>query len=163
MNSNNAQNVRTDLALQDQFGPGNTCFGCGPSNPDGLKIKSFVRGDTVISDWMPKKIYEAFPSVLCGGIIGTILDCHANWTAAWGIYKQRDQKSFPYTVTAEYSVKLLRPTLTDTPLHMKAEVLEVSVQRATISGIVSREGEITATFQGIFVAVKPGHPAFGRW
>ncbi|MEY2499201.1 MAG: hypothetical protein QOD12_2757, partial [Verrucomicrobiota bacterium] len=70
------------LSLQETFAPENACFGCGPANPDGLHIRSFVRGDEVVAEWTPEKRYEAFPGVLNGGIIGALLDCHCNWTAA---------------------------------------------------------------------------------
>jgi phosphoribosyl-AMP cyclohydrolase len=30
-------------SLQEFYAPGNACFGCGPANPDGLHIRSFVR------------------------------------------------------------------------------------------------------------------------
>jgi hypothetical protein len=34
----------------------------------------------VICDFVPEPYHEAFENVLCGGIIGTLLDCHMNWT-----------------------------------------------------------------------------------
>ena len=80
------------ISLQDKFGPKNMCFGCGPSNEKGLQIKSHVSDRQVISSWTPKPEHEAFPQVLCGGIIGTILDCHANWAGAWYIYQHTGRK-----------------------------------------------------------------------
>jgi hypothetical protein len=35
-----------------------------------------------------EKKYEAFEGVLNGGIIGTLLDCHCNWTAAYHLMKR---------------------------------------------------------------------------
>ena len=72
-----------EQSLQEEYAPENACFGCGPANPDGLHIRSFVRGDEVVAEWKPEPRYEAFPGVLNGGIIGALLDCHCNWTAAW--------------------------------------------------------------------------------
>ena len=31
---------------------------------------------------MPEEHHQAFPGMINGGIIGTLLDCHGNWTAA---------------------------------------------------------------------------------
>ena len=70
-------------SLQEHYAPNNACWGCGPSNAEGLRIRSFAQGDEVVADWKPEPKYEAFPGVLNGGIIGTLLDCHCNWTAAW--------------------------------------------------------------------------------
>jgi len=73
--------VDESQSLQERYAPQNACFGCGPANPDGVKVRSFVRGDAVVAAWQPEPKYEAFPGVLNGGIIGTLLDCHCNWTA----------------------------------------------------------------------------------
>ena len=63
-----------DLSLQDRLAPQSVCFGCGPANESGLHIKSFVRGDEVVCDYEPLPHQNAFPGVLCGGIVGTLLD-----------------------------------------------------------------------------------------
>src|SRR6476659_1432905 len=70
-------------SLQEKYAPSNSCWGCGPANREGLRIRSFPKGDEVVAEWTPETKYEAFPGVLNGGIIGTLLDCHCNWTAAW--------------------------------------------------------------------------------
>ena len=80
-------------SLQEQYAPENACFGCGPANPDGLHIRSFVRGDEVVAEWKPETRYEAFPGVLNGGIIGALLDCHCNWTAAWHLMNKSRRRS----------------------------------------------------------------------
>ena len=46
-------------------------------------------------------------------IIGTLLDCHCNWTAAWHLMKRAREDRPPCTVTADYAIKLLRPTPTE--------------------------------------------------
>ena len=97
-------------SLQEKYAPQNACFGCGPANPDGLHIRSFPRGDEVVAEWKPETHYEAFPGVLNGGIIGALLDCHCNWTAAWHLMKKAGEDRPPCTVTADYAIKLLRPT-----------------------------------------------------
>lgn len=150
-------------ALQDRFGPRNSCFGCGPSNPRGLQIKSHVRGDDVIAEWKADTAHEAFPGVLCGGIIGTLLDCHSNWAAAWHLMNKNQVQGFPYTVTAEYTVKMLKPTPTSGMIHLRAWVVESSDRKATVEAELSAGGAVTAICKGIFVAVKEGHVAHGRW
>ena len=58
-------------------------LGLRPRESDGLRIRSFPSGEEVVAEWKPETRYEAFPGVLNGGIIGSLLDCHCNWTAAW--------------------------------------------------------------------------------
>ncbi|MGH8292793.1 MAG: PaaI family thioesterase, partial [Gammaproteobacteria bacterium] len=152
----------TAPALQDIYAPASTCFGCGPSNPQGLHIKSFVHGDEVLAEWMPQPHHEAFPGVLNGGIIGTLLDCHCNWTAAWHLMRQAHADHPPCTVTAAYAITLKRPTPSNGPVQLRARVVESGTDRALIEGELHAGGKICATCRGTFVAVEPGHPAYHR-
>lgn len=152
-----------DQSLQDRYAPRNACFGCGPANADGLRIKSFVAGDEVVCTWQPQRMHEAFPGVLNGGIIGALLDCHCNWTAAFHLMKARGAAAPPCTVTAEYAIKLRRPTPTDGPVELRAKLVQVDGDRARISGTLTASGKVCATCEGLFVAVEEGHPAFHRW
>jgi acyl-coenzyme A thioesterase PaaI-like protein len=150
-------------SLQEQYAPNNACWGCGPANAHGLRIRSFARGDEVVAQWKPEPRYEAFPGVLNGGIIGTLLDCHCNWTAAWHLMNKAGEDHPPCTVTADYAIKLLRPTPTGRPVSLSAHVVESTDNRATVEGTLIADGKICATCRGTFVAVKEGHPAFHRW
>ena len=150
-------------SLQERFAPTNRCFGCGPQNEKGLRIKSFERGDELVADWTPEKHHEAFEGSLNGGIIGALLDCHSNWAAAWCLFKHSGAAELPSTVTAEFHVKMRKPTPSTRPVHLSAKVVESSANRATIDAELSSDGVVTATCRGVFVAVPPGHPAYHRW
>ena len=151
------------IALQDQYAPHSICFGCGPANTKGLKIKSFPEGNSTVADWTPESHHEAFPGMLNGGIIGSLLDCHSNWTAAWSIMNFTKQDAPPCTVTAEYSVQLMKPTPSGKPVHLKAIATEVSEKKAFIEAELWSDDELCARCKGLFIAVKPGHPAYHRW
>ena len=150
-------------SLQEQYAPQNACWGCGPANAEGLRIRSFPQGEEVVAEWKPEPKYEAFPGVLNGGIIGTLLDCHCNWTGAYHLMQKTKQDQAPCTVTAEYAIKLLRPTPTNGSIFLSAKVVDSTGDRATVEGTLSAGGKVCATCRGIFVAVKEGHPAFHRW
>lgn len=150
-------------SLQDRYAPQNRCFGCGPSNEKGLRIKSFVDGGTVVCDWRPEPHHLAFEGILNGGICGAILDCHSNWTAAHHLMRAAGAESPPCTVTADFHVKLKRPTPMGVPLHLTARVVESSEDRAVVEATLEAGGQVTATCRGTFVAVQEGHPAFNRW
>jgi acyl-coenzyme A thioesterase PaaI-like protein len=149
--------------LQDRYAPGNICFGCGPANPDGLQIKSVVEGDEVVCRWTPRPHHRAFPGVLNGGIVGTLFDCHCNWTATHHLMVRNGLMRIPCTVTAEYHVVLKRPTPSEGEITVRARVAESSDDRATVEASMEAGGRVTATCRGTFVAVKEGHPAFHRW
>ena len=151
-----------EAALQDRFAPGNRCFGCGPANDKGLRIKSLVAGDEVVATFVPEAHHEAFPGVLNGGIVGALLDCHSNWTAAFHLMTQHGDATPPCTVTSEFHVKLKRPTPMKS-VALRAKVVETENDRAVVEATLECDGKVTATCRGTFVAVKEGHPAFHRW
>ena len=154
--------TRPEKCLQETYAPQNVCFGCGPANPHGLHIRSFAEGDQVIAEWTPEPHHQAYPGMLSGGIIGTLLDCHSNWTAAWHLMQKNGLDHPPVTVTAEYHVKLKAPTPFG-PVKLIARVAESKEDRAVIEAELVAGGKICATCRGTFVAVKPGHPAYHRW
>ena len=156
----------TGPSLQERYAPDGRCFGCGPANVDGLRIQSFpspADPDEVVADWIPSPQHEAFSGVLNGGIIGTLLDCHSNWTATHHLMRERGADRPPTTVTLDYAVRMRRPTPSTGPVHLAARVVESGDDRATVEATLSAGDEVTATCRGTFVAVKPGHPAFDRW
>ena len=154
-----------ESSLQERYAPHFACFGCGPANPNGLHLRSFtaVDGVGVVADWTPEKHHQAFGGVLNGGIIGALLDCHSYWAAAMDLMSRTGASKPPVLVTAEYTIKMLRPTPTDGPVHLEACVAETTGDRATVQGSLVANGKTCATSVAVFVAVKPGHPAYHAW
>ena len=150
-----------ELPLQDRFGADDICFGCGPRNPRGLQIKSRVDGDEVVADWTPGIDLEAFPGMLNGGIVASLLDCHSAWTAAHGLMVAADLAEPPIVVTADLAVQYHRPTPSDRPVHLRARVTEQTTRRAVIDAELTSDGVMTATARSTFIAVRPDHPAYG--
>ena len=93
-------------SLQEIYAPNGICFGCGCKNKKGLQVKSFVEKGLVVSSWKAQKHHEAFPGVLNGGIIGSVLDCHCNWAASYFLMQTQGLNKMPCTVTADYFIKL---------------------------------------------------------
>ena len=152
------------VCLQERYAPALACFGCGPANPAGLHVRSVVGEDgAVIAHLASGPHHEAFPGVLNGGIIGTLLDCHCNWAAAHALMRRHGADCPPCTVTADYAIRMRRPTPTSADVHLRAWVVEIDDDRATVDSELTAGGEVTATCRGRFVAVKPGHPAYHRW
>lgn len=153
----------TERSIQETYSPNGMCFGCGPKNEKGLRIRSFAEGDELVAEWRAEKHHEAFPGVLNGGIIGALLDCHSNWTAAYFLMKRDGTDEAPCTVTADFHVKLLRPTPSDALITLRARVVDSAEDRATVEAELIANGKVCDTCRGTFVAVKEGHPAFHRW
>ena len=153
----------TGPSVQERFAPKNQCFGCGPANEQGLRIRSFEEGDELVCDFVPAPHHRAFPGVVNGGICGALLDCHSNWTAAMHLMRASGSEAPPCTVTADFHVTLKRPTPLGETLHLRGKVVESSEDRAVVEATITAAGKVTATCRGTFVAVKPGHPAYHRW
>ena len=151
------------IDLQNKYAPNRICFGCGPANKQGLHVKSIPNGEIVTAEYEPKPHHQAFPNVLSGGIIGTLLDCHSNWTAAWTIMNFRKDNHPPCTVTAQYNVQLLRPCPIKNPVKLVAKIIESNGKKAVIKAELIAEDKVCATCEGIFIAVEEGHPAYNRW
>ncbi|MGH9945784.1 MAG: PaaI family thioesterase [Pyrinomonadaceae bacterium] len=155
--------MENDVSLQERYSPKGICFGCGPANEKGLRIRSFADGDEYTAEFNAEPHHQAFPGVLNGGIIGALLDCHSNWAAAHHLMKKRGEDHTPCTVTADFAVKLLRPTPIDGPITLKARVVESTETRATVEAELIAGGKVCDTCRGTFVAVTEGHPAYHRW
>jgi acyl-coenzyme A thioesterase PaaI-like protein len=153
-----------EKSLQETFAPNGICFGCGAANEKGLRIRSFAmnEGETVC-EWQAEAHHQAFEGMVSGGIIGTLLDCHSNWTAAYHLMQKNGKSEPDCTVTAEYVVKLLRPTPFAETIRLRARIVESNERKAVIEAELEAGGEVCATCTGVFVAVKPGHPAYHRW
>jgi acyl-coenzyme A thioesterase PaaI-like protein len=149
-------------SLQERFAPNSVCFGCGPKNPVGLRIRSFPRGDSVVCRWSPRLEHSAFAGYLSGGIVSVLLDCHSNWAAAYSLMRNRGSESPPGTVTAEYTVRFVRPTPMG-EVELEARAVGVDGSKVKVDAQVVAGGKVTATSSGLFIAVKEGHPAFDRW
>ncbi len=114
-------------------------------------------------EFTPQEHHQAFPGMVNGGIIGTLLDCHGNWTAAIALMDAQGADEPPCTVTARYEVNLRRPTPLGEKLTVVGLAKEVSSDRVLVELTMTAAGKICATGNGLFVAVKEGHPAYHRW
>lgn len=155
--------MNTEKSLQEIYAPNGICFGCGVKNEKGLQIKSFADGDEVVCEFHAEPHHQAFPGMLNGGIIGALLDCHSNWAAAHFLMKKNGKDEPDCTVTANYSIKLLRPTPFNTTIYLKARVVESTQDRASVEAELIANDKVCATCRGLFVVVKEGHPAYHRW
>jgi len=152
------------MNLQDKYAPNSICFGCGPANKKGLQIKSIpIDSDNTKAEFTPDSHHEAFPGIINGGIIGSLLDCQSNWTASWHLMNKQGLDHPLCTVTAYFNVQLLKPTPSGVKLELTATVVESGEDRAKVTSKLMAGDKVCATCEGLFVAVKPGHPAYHRW
>lgn len=145
----------SETAIQDRW-PGH-CFGCGRDNKHGLQIKSFVRGDRVVCDWTPQPYHCAGETILYGGIIASLIDCHsASAALCAGLREQghelNGEPPFFY-LTKNLNVTYLKPTPLPAPVHLEAWVEKLQGRGAQVICELSCEGEVCARGDSLFVRV----------
>ena len=153
------------MAMQDMAAPEGVCFGCGAQNKNGLQIKSYWDRDGVhvLMSHTPDAHYMGWPSLVYGGLISCLVDCHSNWTVMAYHYRAegRDVGTLPRIdcVTGSLGVKYIKPTPMGVPLLLKACV-EGDVGRKTrVRCEVYANDILTALGDSIFVRVDIGHLA----
>ncbi len=145
--------------IQDHM-PHNKCFGCGPANPDGLRIKSYWAGDETVCLWKPRPFHKAGPDhLLNGGIICTVIDCHSICTAIADAYRRegRSMDSDPliWYVTASLSVSYASPVRIDVPLELRASVRSVEGRKTVVGCVLVQDGEVRCKGEVLAVRVSP--------
>ncbi len=147
--------------FQDHM-PGNVCFGCGTLNHEGLQIKSYwdEGGEEAVCTWQPEHRYRGWHQVLNGGILATLIDCHCMGAALAAAYRAENRPMGSEPVyryaTGTITVRYLKPTPIDTPVELRARVLELSGRKARIACEVFAQGEKTAEADAVGIRVLEG-------
>lgn len=152
-------------ALQDLAAPDGVCFGCGSKNVHGLQNKSYWDADNqhVIMTFIPDARFVGWPSLVYGGLISCLVDCHSNWTAMANHYRAegREAGTLPSIdcVTGSLSVKYIKPTPLGVPLTLKARVEGAIGRKTQVLCEVYAADKLTALGDSILVRVDVGHLA----
>ena len=132
------------------------CYGCGTDNEYGHKLKSFWDGDESVACFNPEHYHIAIPGYVYGGLIASLIDCHATGTASAAAYRREGRKmgSKPALrfVTASLQVDYLSPTPIGVPLELRGTVAEIKDRKVVVTVEVSAQGNICA--KGKVVTVK---------
>jgi acyl-coenzyme A thioesterase PaaI-like protein len=136
------------------------CYGCGRLNEHGHRIKSYWDGDETVAVFVPKPYHMAIPGYVYGGLIASLLDCHATGTAAAAMYRAEGREMDtdpPYRfVTASLKVDYLRPTPLGGPLEIRGRVKEISGRKVVVAGTLSAHGVICARGEIVVVQMPEG-------
>jgi acyl-coenzyme A thioesterase PaaI-like protein len=122
------------------------CFGCGRLNPEGHHLRSFWDGEETVARFTPKPCHMAVPGFVNGGILASLIDCHATGTASAVAGRARGD---PETdggrrfVTASLRVDYLRPTPLGPELLLRGHGTAASDRKVVVEVTVSAGGETT--------------------
>jgi acyl-coenzyme A thioesterase PaaI-like protein len=142
-------------AFQDQYPDDYAhCFGCGRLNPQGFHLKSYWDGEETVCRHTPETKYTGgYPGYLYGGLIASLIDCHAAGTAAAAKAKEEGRPISRF-VTASLKVDYLSPTPIDTELEIRAKVVEIKGRKVIVEVQVQAAGKVSATATVVMVQLK---------
>lgn len=147
--------IMTDSTIQDVWPESGTfCWGCGKNNPHGLQLQSYWDDDEAVATFTPKEYHLAFPGILNGGIIATIMDCHGTGTANAAAHKTSNSEHLIH-VTASLSVKFLKPTPLENQVTLRAHVKESDGHKTLVSCSLYSGNTLCVTGEITTVGVDP--------
>ena len=122
----------------------NFCFGCGPANEIGLKMKFRGNDDLVYSEVVISEQFIGWNGVVHGGILSTLCDEIMAWGA---IFLTRR-----LILTKTMSVNYHRPVMAGDSLRVESDVEQRTSERECImkGRIFNSKGELCVTSSGIF-------------
>lgn len=132
------------------------CLGCGRLNEHGHHLRTFWDGETSETRFTPQPFHTALPGFVNGGLLASLIDCHATGTAAAAAYhaEGREMDTLPAHrfVTASLRVDYLRPTPLGPELLLRGHVRSISGRKVVVEVTVSVGGETTV--RGEVIAVE---------
>jgi acyl-coenzyme A thioesterase PaaI-like protein len=146
------------VAIQDLYPESvSYCYGCGRLNEHGLQIKSYADGDETVCRFVPRPYHMAIPGYVYGGLIASLIDCHATGTAAVAAYRAEGRE--PGTeppirfVTASLKVDYHRPTPLGPVLELRGRAREVRGRKVWLDIELSAEGQVCARGEVLCVRI----------
>ena len=147
----------SDLAFQEYYSDDTAhCYGCGRLNDHGLQLKSYWEGEISVARYTPRPYHIAIPGFVYGGLLASLIDCHATGTAAAPAYRAqgRDMGTGPPLryVTGSLHVNYLKPTPLGIQLELRGEVVELTDRKVIVEIDLFAGDQLTV--RGEVVAVK---------
>jgi acyl-coenzyme A thioesterase PaaI-like protein len=145
------------LSIQDRFFTDMPCFGCGPMNLKGLRLKSFPADDgTVRASFRPWPEHDNGLGYLNGGIIATLLDCHG----AAAVVLASAQAGLPpdgtlQYVTAGLDVRYRRPSPLHDPVDLVARAATVGDDEMRVDVELWWQEKVRATAEATWKRWRP--------
>lgn len=125
------------------------CFGCGPDNPQGLRMTFTGGNGRAEGEVLPPEHLGGFAGYVHGAVIAAIMD-EVQARTIWASGVQ--------TVTAELNVRYLLPVPLGQRLRASAQLVEAENERKfrTSAELRLADGQLAATATGLFAVPRKG-------
>jgi acyl-coenzyme A thioesterase PaaI-like protein len=136
------------------------CYGCGPRNEHGHRIRSYWDNDETVCRFDPEPFHTSMPGFVYGGLIASLIDCHGTGSAAAFAHRAegREMGTDPPLrfVTGSLHVDYLKPTPLGVTLTLRGR--EKSIKGRVVVVSVSVHAHAIECARGEVVAVRmPEH------
>ena len=135
------------------------CYGCGRLNADGLHVKSEWHDGEAVARFHPAPQHIALPGFVYGGLIASLIDCHAMATAAAASMEKAGATAgvdtTPRFVTASLHVDYLRPTPLGPELELSGRAIEIGERKVIVEVTLRAAGEDSARGRVVAVRMPP--------
>jgi acyl-coenzyme A thioesterase PaaI-like protein len=148
-----------EKSLQERYYPDLPCFGCGPANENGLRLRSYPREDGLVTaSFTPWPEHDNGLGYLNGGIIATVLDCHSAAAVTHEAFARGwpplPGAALPY-VTANLAVSYLRPAPLTQTVALVAEVVDATEAEITAHVWLEWDGKTRAEVTALWKRWRP--------
>ena len=116
------------------FGEHQRCFGCGPHNVRGMRLKFRREGDSVVTEFTPELGLEGPPKVFHGGLQGMVAD----EVAGWALVGLLGRMGF----TTSMRVRYVRPLAIGQVVTARAKLKSRKGQFATLTVRLEQGGKL---------------------
>lgn len=139
-------------------GPEDRCFGCGHSNPQGLRLVFQVQDDgEVLVDYEAPEHTAGMPGVVHGGVQAALLDEVIGMAILLHLEGPQQESGH---VTADFQLRYRRPVPVAAPLRLHGRFLRREGRNAFGEGeIRSLEGELLTRGEARWVRLAPAGPS----
>ena len=147
----------TTPAIQDHYPEDFAhCYGCGRLNDRGLHVRTTWDGDETVARFTPRPEHVSLPGYVYGGLIASLIDCHAMGTASAAAERAAGraigEAQAPRFVTASLKVEYLKPTPLGPELELRGRIASRNDRKAVVEVVLAADG--VATARGEVVAVR---------
>ena len=125
------------------------CFGCGPANPCGLRMKFFTDGTSVFTELKVPEHTSGWKNLVHGGVITTILDEVMGWSAIYSLKR--------FVLTKTISIEFLKPAFVGERIRAEGSLIELRGEREAVLGssLFDAAGNLCARGRGVFAVFAP--------
>lgn len=126
------------------------CFGCGPENPSGIKLRFVKEGPLTLSaQFTPPEDWTGWGRIMHGGFHGLLLDEAMGWAS----FALINENSF---VTKEMTLKYYRPVYVDKPITIYGHVVQKTEREIHVRREIRDDsGKLLTESTAIYLKLKP--------